>query len=562
MPPTPGQTSYKMNKQVIVRTDCGPICGLEVKSPETNIRYVSFQGIPYARPPVGELRFKPPEPVEPWTEVKDCCQERDVCMQYHMYLRHLQGSEDCLFLNVYTPQLAAWGVSKMPVMVRLHGGGFTTGSGNTDMYGPDFIVSERVVLVTLNYRLGVFGFLCVDEPGDGQGNVGLKDQVAALRWVQRNISKFGGDPKQVTIAGESAGGTSAHLHMMSPMSRDLFSSVISESGFALNPWSFTSQGRERAFRVGESLGFKGTSGKDLVKFLKTIPAKSLLEASVKYAYSEEDKEYFCVVAPFPFVPSIEITDGSVEPFLSENPVKILEEGRFFRGPFLAGVNSRETILLLAAIMGKDRNEMLKKFDNRIPKLVPGDLLLSRGSPEESKVAEAIRWKYMKNKPVSEETLADYFDLTGDLMFLYGFYCSMKYHCKFSQPYLFEFNCDGSLNVIKNFLAGDLTVTGACHADELGYLFKMDLLPSSDTPLEDLEMRRKFVRLWTNFVKTGNPTPKTDRSQNIAWIPASKKQRTYLQIGPILQNIKGDIAEQRMLFWDQIYAGKLKLKNNL
>ncbi|XP_034250349.1 venom carboxylesterase-6-like isoform X2 [Thrips palmi] len=545
-----------------VKTDSGPICGHEVKSPESNIKYFSFQGIPYARPPIGELRFKPPEPVESWTEVKDCCQERDVCIQHHMYLRNLQGSEDCLYLNVYTPQLPFWGSSNLPVMVRLHGGGFTTGSGNTDMTGPDFIVKERVLLVTINYRLSVFGFLCVDEPGDGQGNMGLKDQVAALRWIQRNISNFGGDPKKVTISGESAGGASVHLHMMSPMSKGLFSSAICESGVALNPWAFTNQGRERAFHLGESLGFKGNNAKDLVKYLKTIPADRLTEAAAKNSFSKEEKEYSCVVKPFPFVPSVEITDGSVEPFLCENPVKILQEGRFFRGPFLAGVNNREAILLLAAIMGKERNEMLKKFDSRIPKLVPADLSLARGSPEESKVAELIRWQYMKNKPLTEENLVDYFNLTGDLMFVHGFYCAMKYHCKFSAPYLYEFSYEGALNVFRNVLAVD-HVRGACHADELGYLFKMDLLPSSDNvPIKDLKMREKFVKMWTNFVKFGHPTPRTDSSLDVAWLPASQRQATYLEIGPTIQNIKGAIAERRMLFWDNMYAGKEKLRNNL
>ncbi|KAJ1529245.1 hypothetical protein ONE63_006047 [Megalurothrips usitatus] len=550
-----------MSKTVVIKTDLGPVLGREIRSEVTDSKFLSFQGIPYAKPPVGPLRFKPPQPAEPWTAVRDCRQEADVCMQYHMYLRDLRGSEDCLYLNVYTPQLDIWGVPRLPVMVRIHGGGFTTGSGSSEMCGPDFIVKERVVLVTINYRLNMFGFLCLGEPGDAQGNMGLKDQVAAFRWVQRNISNFGGDPKMVTIAGESAGGASVHLHMMSPMSRGLFSSAISESGVATNPWAFTKDGRARAFRLGESLGCKTDNAKELIEFLRSVPAEDLVKASNR-AFSKEDKEYSCVISPFPFVPTIEISNGSVEPFLSEDPKKILSEGRFFKGPFLAGVNNREGMLLLAAILGKDRDEMIKKFDARISCLVPGDLSVPRGSGEEKKIVAMLRSFYMKNKPLSEENLVDYFNLTSDLMFVYGFYCAMKSHCKHSAPYLYEFCYEGALNVFKNILGED-HIPGACHADELGYLFKMDLLPS-DLPSDShaLAVRDKMVKLWTNFVKFGDPTPKNVKYLGISWQPAKRNKLTYLEIGPELKNKTGSISEERMRFWDKIYKEETKLKNKL
>ncbi|KAE8736595.1 Carboxyl/Cholinesterase 65 [Frankliniella occidentalis] len=549
-----------MSKSIIIKTEKGPIRGKEVISDDTKGKYFSFQGIPYARPPVGPLRFKPPEDLDSWTEVKDCQQEADPCIQHHMYLRDLRGSEDCLYLNVYSPQLDIWGASKLPVMVRIHGGGFTTGSAGVEMNGPDFIVQERVILVTIGYRLNMFGFLCVEEPGDAQGNMGLKDQVAALKWVQRNISSFGGDPKRVTIAGESAGGASVHLHMMSPMSQGLFSSAISESGVAINPWAFTNEGRSRAFRLGENLGFKGNNATELIRFLQSVPAEDLVRASHK-AFTREDKEYYCVVAPFPFVPSVEISDGSVQPFLSQNPIELLNEGKFFKGPFMAGVNNREGMLLLAAIFGKDRSEMLKKFDSRIPKLVPTDLSSQRGSTKEKEIASSMRWFYMKNKPASEENLVDYFDLTGDLMFIYGFYKAMKCHCKFTSPYIYEFSYEGVFNVFKNVLGED-SMPGACHADELGYLFNMDLLPEAPSDSHAYVMRNIMVKLWTNFVKFGNPTPQNDKSSDISWIPSHSSQMSFLKLGPTIENKSGVISEKRMLFWDDMYKKESSLKNKL
>ncbi|KAK3918128.1 Esterase B1 [Frankliniella fusca] len=535
-----------MAKSVVVKTDKGPIRGKEVVSEDTGEKYFSFQGIPYARPPVGSLRFKPPEDIDPWTEVKDCRQEAKACIQRHMYLRDLRGSEDCLYLNVYSPQLNIWGASKLPVMVRIHGGGFTTGSAGVEMNGPDFIVQERVILVTVGYRLR---FLCVDEPGDAQGNMGLKDQVAALKWVKKNISSFGGDPKRVTISGESAGGASVHLHMMSPMSQGLFSSAIAESGVAINPWAFTSEGRTRAFRLGESLGCKAQSSKELIQFLQSVPAEDLVNAANK-AFSNEDKEYYCVVSPFPFVPTVEVSDGSVEPFLSVHPIKLLNEGKFFKGPFMAGVNNREGMLLLAAIFGKDRKEMLKKFDGRIPKLVPTDLSMQRGSSRENDIASSMRLFYMKNKP-----------LTGDLMFIYGFYKAMKCHSKHTSVYVYEFSYEGAFNVFKN-VVGEDNMPGACHSDELGYLFKMDLLPSAPSDSHAYVMRNVMVKLWTNFVKTGNPTFRKSNPINVNWFPCNSSQSTYLELGKTIQNKKGVIAEKRMQYWDDLYKDTSKLKNKL
>ncbi|XP_024890647.1 uncharacterized protein LOC112466655, partial [Temnothorax curvispinosus] len=178
--------------------------------------YTAFRGIPYAKPPIGELRFKDPVPAEPWSGGRDASKYGNVAVQLNDFTREIKGDEDCLYLNVYTTKIES--LKKRTVMVWIHGGAFYTGSGDASFYGPDYIVQKDVVLVTLNYRLGVLGFLNLNNKV-ATGNQGLKDIIMALQWVQKNISKFGGDPENVTIFGQSAGGVLVHCLTLSPLAK-------------------------------------------------------------------------------------------------------------------------------------------------------------------------------------------------------------------------------------------------------------------------------------------------------------------------------------------------------
>ncbi|RZB41186.1 COesterase and/or Abhydrolase 3 domain containing protein [Asbolus verrucosus] len=186
--------------------------------------YYSFQGIPYAKPPLGKLRFKPSLPPLPWDGILDATKNGNCCYSKDLFTKEFTGSEDCLNLNVYTPKLPDEQHELRPVMVWIHGGGFTCGSNSSEFYGPEFLITSNVVIVTINYRLGLLGkanmdfepctllqyqsgFLSLEDPSlRVQGNAGFKDMVMALKWVQSNIKKFNGDPNNVTIFGESAGG--------------------------------------------------------------------------------------------------------------------------------------------------------------------------------------------------------------------------------------------------------------------------------------------------------------------------------------------------------------------
>ncbi|KAL6419962.1 hypothetical protein ACFW04_011043 [Cataglyphis niger] len=209
--------SIMSSNRVAVNVREGKLIGIIDKNIHAG-NYIAFRGIPYAKPPVGKLRFKDPVPPEPWSGSRDSSKHGNIAVQKDPITREMIGDEDCLYLNVYTADIESW--RKRPVMVWIHGGAFSTGSGDATIYGPDYIVRKDVVLVTLNYRLGVLGFLNLNDKV-ATGNQGMKDVVMALQWVQKNISKFTGDPGNVTIFGESAGGAIVHYLTLSPLSKGI-----------------------------------------------------------------------------------------------------------------------------------------------------------------------------------------------------------------------------------------------------------------------------------------------------------------------------------------------------
>lgn len=247
-----------------------------------------FRGIPYAAPPIGELRWRAPQPAAKWSGVRDASKLGHNCMQHQPYGDidpFTAGvSEDCLYLNVWTTSLKE--NAKKPVMVWIHGGGFWAGFGGEERHNGAPLAKKGAVVVTLNYRLGAFGFLAEPalasaSPNDPVGNYGLLDQIAALRWVKRNIERFGGDPSRVTIFGESAGGMSVGSLIASPLAKGLFHRAILESGTGMNAIGVNTRDGAQAVakQFAESLHVTGT-GADLVKALRAVDAKDILNASL------------------------------------------------------------------------------------------------------------------------------------------------------------------------------------------------------------------------------------------------------------------------------------------
>src|ERR1700744_1006722 len=252
-------------------------------NPATGIS--SFKGIPFAQPPVGELRWKEPQPVQNWTGVLKADHFGKNAMQKNVFgdmmFRSAGMSEDCLYLNVWTPAKSA--NEKLPVLVYFYGGGFVAGDGSESRYDGESMAQKGIVTLTVNYRLGVFGFLShpeltAESPHHASGDYGLLDQHAALEWVKKNIAAFGGDPDRITIAGESAGSIAVCAQMVSPLSKNLIAGAIGESGGMINP---TLPAIPLADGEKNGVAFAQKVNASSLAALRAIPADQLLELASK-----------------------------------------------------------------------------------------------------------------------------------------------------------------------------------------------------------------------------------------------------------------------------------------
>ena len=285
----------------------------------------AFKGVPYAAPPVGPRRWQAPQPAQPWQNVRPATQFGPRAMQLPLFgdmnFRSDGVSEDCLYLNVWTGAKAA--SEKRPVLVYFYGGGFVAGDGSEPRYDGEALARRGIVAVTVNYRLGVFGFMAHPEltqesPNHASGNYGLLDQQAALRWVKQNIAAFGGDPAHITIGGESAGSWSVSAQMAAPGSKELIKGAIAESGslLGLQPLPTLAQGEQAGVAFGTAVGAGSLAA------LRALPAQQVLEASGKQG------------APR-FSP---VVDGY---FLPRQPTEIFAAGQQAHVPLLVGWNSQE-----------------------------------------------------------------------------------------------------------------------------------------------------------------------------------------------------------------------------
>jgi para-nitrobenzyl esterase len=304
-----------------VKTANGVVIGA---AEENGVR--AFRGIPFAAPPVGNLRWKPPQPAKNWSAARSAAKFSPRCMQRAVFgdmgFRSDGMSEDCLYLNVWTKAKSA--NERLPVLVYFYGGGYIAGDGSEPRYDGEAMARKGIVALTVNYRLGVFGFMAHPEltkesPRHASGNQGLLDQAAALAWVQKNIAAFGGDPKRVTIAGESAGSTSVSAQMASPLSRHLIAGAIGESGALMNP-TLTPVPLAKGEESGVAFA-TAVSAKDL-QALRAMTAEAILEATAK-----------------PNMPRFgAVVDGY---FLPKLPAEIFAAGEQAQVPLLAGWNSEE-----------------------------------------------------------------------------------------------------------------------------------------------------------------------------------------------------------------------------
>jgi para-nitrobenzyl esterase len=455
--------------QLKIKTDKGKIQGKISDDGQVRI----FLGIPFAAPPIGPLRWKPPQPDAKWKGERQATQFGDRCMQPNIYddmhFRDPGESEDCLSLNVWTP--AKDRHAKLPVMVWIYGGGFVAGTTSEPRQDGAHLAHKGVVVVSMNYRLGLFGFLALpglagESSQHAAGNYGLMDQTAALEWVKRNISAFGGDPGNVTIFGESAGSFSVSAQMASPMAQGLFVHAIGESGAAFDSrgLSFPPAAEQEkkdaawalaAFGTSDLAALRGMSAQDLMTKMSTQPQ----------------------TPRSPIGPDV---DGY---FLPESVPQIYKEGKQAHVPLLAGWNRDEPSALAVnypqpPTVQSFREMAQNTFGPRAEdflKVYPGDT-----------DAEAVR-------------SAINFD--GDSFIAFSTWEWLQAHVATGGQPVYRYHFDRPSPADKYHPAG----SGAFHSDEIEYVFgTLDSRPDAVWQPEDQKLSDLMETYWTNFARTGDP----------------------------------------------------------
>ncbi|KAF2902140.1 hypothetical protein ILUMI_04048 [Ignelater luminosus] len=502
--------------------------------------FSAFTGIPYAKPPVGDLRFKAPVPSDPWNGVLDATKPHAMCPQMNVYLNdfEINGNEDCLYLNVYTPKVTSSSETSLPVMFYIHGGGWMCGSA--DLYGPNILLDQDIVLVVTNYRLGPLGFL---STGDEvvPGNNGLKDQSLAIKWVKDNIKHFGGNPDLITVFGQSAGGASTHYHMLSPLSKDLISGAISHSGTALGTWGLST--REESVNTGrrlaQFLNCPTDPSKEMVECLRKIDAYDIVKQDTKFLEWSYD----------PMIPFKPVIEPDLEgAFLTEDPIDIIKSDKAAKVPFITGFTTEDGALKSAHIY--NNSKLVKEFNEDFEKLAPYLFVYHKTSANKD-VGKKIRDFYFGDKQIDESMKDEVTNMFTDGWFLLPEDAAVRLHTKYTkQPvYYFLFGYRGKASFGTGF--GDPNYDyGVCHCDELLYLF-------SNNPFEDdyksNQHDKKIIdimtTLWANFARTGNPTPDVSDLIPTKWEPikTDKLEYYFIKNGTFLY-MDENLYSERAKFW--------------
>jgi para-nitrobenzyl esterase len=493
----------------MVKTTCGMIEGINENG------LIVFKGIPYAALPTGRLRWQPPQPLQPWQGIRKAQSFSKAAPQLPSAASSIRDfrvdedqSEDCLYLNIWTP---APDKAKRPVMVWIHGGYFTMGSGAQQGFrGDRLAVSGDVVVVTLNYRLGLLGFLNLNGITGGKipatGNEGLLDQIAALKWIHDNIAEFGGNPDNITLFGESAGAQSIECLMAMPSARGLFHKAILESSIrqAVRPLVTAVKVSEELLRV---LDLKSVD----VEQLLTIPAEKLLavqqELGIRFSRRQD------LASP--------VIDDRILP---QSPQAALESGTALNIPVIMGTNLEETRLFSALNSHPEIDEAA--LIKRCQRFVPDEDI--------SKVIETYReCRIQRNDPAHPLDVAT--AIQTDALFRLPAIQFLDAHCRNRQPtysYIFTWKSPARNGAM-----------GACHGLEIGFVFGTYESEFGGVGAEAEKLSRQIQDAWTSFARTGNPS-----CESLGNWPQYCDHRKTMLLGKSSRVEADPLAEERN-FWD-------------
>nr|KAF6318303.1 carboxylesterase 5A [Pipistrellus kuhlii] len=483
-----------------------------------------FLGLPYAAPPLGPLRFTNPQPASPWNGIRDATSYPNMCFQNSDWLvsdQHillvrypkLGVSEDCLYLNIFAPAGADSG-SKFPVMVWLPGGSFQSGSASI-FDGSALAAYEDVLVVTTQYRLGIFGFFNTGD-SHARGNWAFMDQLATLTWVKENIEFFGGDPGSVTIFGESAGAMSVSGLVLSPLAEGLFHKAIMQSGVAVLPYlKAPVEERNKDLQVIANIcGFRAI---DSVALLRCLRAKSSQEL---LGISQIAKSFTRMV------------DGL---FFPEEPMELLIKRAFRPIPSIIGINNHECGFLLPM---KEFPEILKGTNKSLALQLVQTLLHMP-----SQYLHYVADEYFYGEQSIFEIRNNFLDLLGDVFFVVPGLVTAQNHRDAGAPvYFYEFQ-----HRPDSFKDSKPAFVKADHTDEIRFVFggaflKGDVVMFERATEEEKLLSRKMMKYWANFARTGDPN-----GAGLHWWLAYDKNEYYLQLA-LNMSVGQGLRAQKLKFW--------------
>lgn len=375
-------------------------------------------------------------------------------------------------------------------MFCIPGAGFFFGDGSPTVYGPDGFVERNVIFVTINYRLGAFGFLCLNT-ADVPGNAGLKDQALALKWVRDNIANFGGNPRKVTLIGRSAGGAAAQFHMLSPMSRGLFSGAISHSGSSLCQWALQKDPKRISNEFARVLGI-GPNDTNIGAFLRSKPESELVYAAISPNLTRK--------LALSFVPVVERTFPNVVPFITHTPQAIMNSGSFYKVPTITGTTSNDGLIYRIEPF-TIQEDLAAIANNTIPnlqKFIPDELILKYVTNGTKHIESEIERFYFPTKDTLSNNLTN---LYTDYSFVNGIVSSVRLLARYSCPaYFYKFSYSGSINLMR--LVAGYQYTGSAFFDEHAYMFNVALNGINEIPLtaSDELISEQLLQMWTDFAK--------------------------------------------------------------
>ena len=487
----------------LVQLDSGPVRG--ASEPVDGHDIWSFKGIPYAAPPVGPLRWQPPEPVEAWESVLDCTEFGPACPQPAMLgtfsLTAGRADEDCLYLNVWSSARSK--ADKLPVMVWIHGGSLETGSGSMDLYNGARLSAEGVVVVTINYRLGPLGFLShpalsVSAANGVSGNYGLMDQIAALEWVQHNIAGFGGDPGNVTVFGESAGAISILDLMVSPPASGLFQKAIVQSGVLMDQGFGTKMVADRDEAEAQGQVFAARLGvdptgdvADVAARLRSVGVDELMAAAADLTGDAGEIQRILFWKP--------VVDGYVLP---DTPTALWLSGRLPKISLLVGSNADEADIFLPGLV---------VTEERYQELVTGVF--------GDRTQEALSLYPGSGQGGSTRAL-------GRMLTEVGFASSARFAAR-------QMSASGSDAYLYEFARAPLpALMGAFHGVELPYVFgALDLFSWTGVVGQiDRDLSATIRGYWTRFAATGDPNGDTAP----VWPRYEEASDLHLRLGDVIE----------------------------